>query len=297
MIEDGVGIGEKMISKEIIDEAFKFYNIGSSYIEECYRCAEEINQNEYYKKNFKNVYETLYCSDFSRIKSLWEIKDINELFGNNVNPFVTNLMIILGYEFHKNNMNRYKLNISQMLIHKCRVKECFENDLIYRKYNGVRISQMLWAVYFVRIRIIEIGRLQYEYEDTENNISMVKIHIPKGRKLNLEEVKCSIKDSKDRLKQIFKLDKIKYFCNSWLLSNQVYNIIDRNSNISLFHNLFDVEDGRECTDDIMNFVYGINKCSDYRKLSEETILQKKIKEQLLNGEKFYLGLGVLKQDI
>lgn len=47
----------------------------------------------------------------------------------------------------------------------------------------------------------------------------------------------------------------------------------------------------------MNFVYGINKCSDYKKLSEETILQKKIKEQLLNGEKFYLGLGVLKQDI
>ena len=53
MIEDGVGIGEKMIGKEIIDEAFKFYNIGRSYIEECYRCAEEINQNEYYKKPLK----------------------------------------------------------------------------------------------------------------------------------------------------------------------------------------------------------------------------------------------------
>lgn len=286
-----------MISKKKIDEAFEFYNIDKVYKEKCYRCANEINQNEYYKKVFNDVYETLYCNDFSKIKELWKIKCINELFGNNVNPFVTNLMIILGYETHKNNMNKYKLDIKQIEIHKKRVKECFENDLIYREYNSVRISQMLWAVYFIRVRIIEVGRLQYEYEDTEKNISIIKIHIPKGKKLDLTEVKDSIKESKNKLKQVFKLDKIKYICNSWLLSNQIYNIIDRNSNISLFHNLFVVEDGKNCIDDIMNFVYSINKCNDYKELSEKTSLQRKIKEQLLDGEKFYLGLGVLKQEI
>lgn len=283
-----------MIDKNMIDEAFEFYNIDESYKEKCYKCAEEINENEYYKKVFNKVYETLYYSEFFEIKELWNIKDINELFINNINPFATNLMIILGYKFHKNNMDKYKLDIEQINIHKKRVKECFENDLIYRKYDGVRISQMLWATYFIRTRIIEIGRLQYEYENTENNISIIKIHIPKGKKLDLIEVKNSIKKSKSELKQIFKLGEMKYICNSWLLSNQIYNILDKNSNISLFHNLFVVKDGESCIDDIINFVYEINECDDYNKLSEETTLQKKIKEQLLKDKEFYLGLGILK---
>ena len=286
-----------MISKKKIDEAFEFYNIEKSYKEKCYRCAEKINQSEYYGKLFNDVYNTLYCDDFIKIKELWKVKDINELFGNNVNPFVTNLMIILGYELHRNNIDKYRLDINQVNIHKNRVKECFESDLIYRNYDGVRISQMLWAVYFIRVRIIEIGRLQYEYESIEKNISIIKIHIPKGKKLDLIEVKDSIKESQNKIKQIYGLDKIKYICNSWLLSNQIYNILEKNSNIFLFHNLFDIRDGEDCSNDIMNFVYGVNQCSDYKKLSENTTLQKKIKESLINNQKFYLGLGVLRKEI
>ena len=47
----------------------------------------------------------------------------------------------------------------------------------------------------------------------------------------------------------------------------------------------------------MNFVYGVNQCSDYKELSEKTTLQKKIKESLINNQKFYLGLGVLRKEI
>lgn len=286
-----------MFNKNRIDEALKFYNIDKVYKNQCYKCVDEINKNEYYKKLFNNVYEKLYCSDFSEIKELWKIKEINELFGNNINSFVTNLMIILGYEIHKNNIIKYKLDINQINIHKKRIKECFENDLLYRKYNGVRISQMLWAVYFIRVRIIEVGRLQYQYECSENNVSIIKIHIPKDKKLNLTEVIYSIKESKSELKKIFKFNKTKYICNSWLLSNQIYNIIDKKSNISYFHNLFDIKDGEDCINDILNFVYGLNECSDYKKLSEDTTLQRKVKEKLLDGQKFYLGLGILKKEI
>lgn len=285
-----------MINKIKLDEAFAFYNIDKIYKEKCYRCVEEIKQNENYKKSFNDVYKILYCSDFSKIEELWQIKDVNELFGNNVNPFLTNLMIILGYELHRNNIDKYRLDINQVNIHKNRVKECFESDLIYRNYDGVRISQMLWAVYFIRVRIIEIGRLQYEYESTEKNISIIKIHIPKGKKLDLIEVKDSIKESQNKIKQIYVLDKIKYICNSWLLSNQIYNIVEKNSNIFLFHNLFDIKDGEDCINDIMNFVYGVNVYNDYNTLSEKTTLQRRIKKKILKGEKFYLGLGVLKKE-
>jgi hypothetical protein len=283
-----------LIDSKIIDEAFEFYNIDKKYKEKCYKCAEKINQNESFFKAFNRVYETLYFSDFLVMKELWNIKNINELFDNDMNPFVTNLMILLGYEFHKNNMKKYKFDEYQVNIHKKRVRECFENDLIYRKYGGVRISQMLWATYFIRVKIIEIGRLQYECFSTNDNIYIIKMHIPKGSKLDINSVKKSINDSKTILKNIFNINNVKYICNSWLLSNQIYKIIDKDTNISKFHALFNVEDGDNCISDILNFVYEIDKCDDYNKLLEKTSLQKKIKKQLLNGKKFYLGLGVLK---
>ena len=70
----------------------------------CYKIAKEINENECYKKAFNKIYDILYHGDFSVIKELWKIKDINTLFMSNINPFVTNLMIILGYEIHQNSL-------------------------------------------------------------------------------------------------------------------------------------------------------------------------------------------------
>lgn len=284
-----------MIENSIIDEAFIFYGIDNIFKKKCYKCVEEINTNELYKESFNKVYKMLYSNDFLEIKKLWQIKDVNELFVKNISPFVTNLMIILGYKIHKDNMERYKLDEKQVNIQKKRVKECFENDLIYRKYNGVRISQMLWAVYFIWIKIIEIGRLQFEYENTYNNISIIKIHIPKGEKLNFEDVKESIEKSKNELRNIFNLNEIKYICNSWILSNQIYKIVDKNSNIALFHELFDVEDGDNCVGDILNFVFEVNYCDDYDNLIEKTSLQRVIKNKLINNSEFYLGVGTLKK--
>jgi hypothetical protein len=227
------------------------------------------------------------------MKELWNIKDINELFGNDINPFVTNLMIVLGYEFHKDNIERYKFDVDQVNIHKKRVRECFENDLINRGYEGIRISQMLWAIYFIRVRIIEIGRLQFEYVINDNSKTIIKIHIPKGNKLDIQSVKKSIIDSKIILKDIFNIINPQYICNSWLLSNQIYEIIDRNSNISKFHNLFNVENGEDCISDILNFVYEINICNDYSLLQEDTSLQRIVKEELMDNKIFYLGKGLL----
>lgn len=278
---------------QMIDEAFEFYNIDKSYKGKCYKIAKEINENECYKKAFNKIYDILYHGDFSVIKELWKIKDINTLFMNNINPFVTNLMIILGYEIHQNSMNEYHFDVNQINIHKKRVRECFENDLINRGYDGVRISQMLWASYFIRGRIVEIGRLQYEYFNMDGNDCTFKIHIPKGSKLDIVSVKESIRVSKSVLEQIYRIQKIKYICDSWLLSNQIYAIVDKNSNISKFHDLFDVVDGENCIFDILNFVYETNICEDYVLLPESTSLQRSIKKQLLENKSFYLGKGIL----
>lgn len=98
------------------------------------------------------------------------------------------------------------------------------------------MSQMLWAIYFIRTRIVEIGSLQFEYDSN----SVVKIHIPKNSNLNIITVKESIKKAIIEMKKIYSIKDFKYICNSWLLSKQIYEIIDEKSNISKFYDLFDV---------------------------------------------------------
>ena len=92
------------------------------------------------------------------------------------------------------------------------------------------------------------------------------------------------------------MNSFKYICNSWLLSKQIYEIVDKNSNISKFYELFDVTEGEECVNDILNFVYGIDQCEDYSLLRTNTTLQSNIKIKLLNGRNFYLGIGILKEN-
>lgn len=153
---------------------------------------------------------------------------------------------------------------------------------------------MLWAIYFIRIKLIETGRLQYEYLNTINGVAQIKIHIPAGNKLDTKLVIESIKKSKQLLSIIFNIKNMEYLCDSWLLSNQLNEIIDCDSNIHKFYELFDVIDGDNCINDILNFVYLLRECKDYNILQENTNLQKLIKQNLLNNKIFKLGIGKLK---
>ena len=152
-----------MMYKKIINKAFDFYNIDEIYKDKCFELLNKLNKNDY--KSFKKICKKLYYEDFNEVKKLWNIKNINELFESNVDLFVTNVILLVGYRLHKKNMKKLKFDNEQINIQKRRVKECFENDLTVRKYDGSRVSQLLWAVYFLRGKILEIGCLQFGYED------------------------------------------------------------------------------------------------------------------------------------
>ena len=103
------------------------------------------------------------------------------------------MLLLLGFEYHKKNISKYNFDNEQIEIQKQRVKECLLNDILIKHYEGIRISQMLWGTYFINARLIECGRLQFE-PTTNNN---VKIHIPAGKKLDIEKVKDSLLNSKE----------------------------------------------------------------------------------------------------
>ena len=154
---------------------------------------------------------------------------MKELFGEHYNSFITNVLVLLGYKLHERNMESKNYSNTEKNLYKKRVTEALTIDIYVRKLENIRISQMIWAGYFINTKLIEVGILQYEKSE-----NYVKIHIPSGDKLEIEKVLRSIKKSKQEIKKYFDLKNPEYFCDSWLLSNQINAMIDSNSNIGKF---------------------------------------------------------------
>jgi hypothetical protein len=281
----------KIFNLKTIDEAFDFYSIDEKYKQKCYNCFNNIFSNSQYKVKFISVFNILFLKNDNEFRKLWEIDNIDDLFGKDAEVFSTNLMILFGVKNHKQNILKLNFKTEQISIHKKRVRECFLNDLENRNLEGARISQMLWASYFINARIIEVGVLQYEFDTSIDNI---KIHIPTQTNLNFEKVKQSIKDSKKEILNLFGKKQPDYISKSWLLSKQILPLLSEKSNIRKFQSLFQIQEGFDCTSDVLNFVFKTNSSSNLNDLPEKTSLQKKIKKELLLGKQFNLGIGTLR---
>ena len=272
-----------MLDKSIVVDNLSDYDIDDiEYIDRCLFVIDKINNDLDLYNKFMEIYNILYVRELDDLRSLWKYKDIKGLFGVDI-PFITNVILLMGE--CNNNFDDEQVNIC-----KKRVRECLVNDIYNRGYDSIRVSQMLWGVYFIRGRIIEIGRLQYELYD--NNI---KIHIPGGKRLIYDEVIDSLKKSRYYIKKYFNLDNCEYYCNSWLLSLDLRDILDNNSNIIKFQSLFDIEVGDSCVDDILNFVFDIRDILSYNELKEETTLKRGLKKYLLESKDIKMGLGKLKK--
>ena len=142
-----------MLNKEKIKEALKYYDIKDmDYQEKCNRCIDEIKNNKKIQNKAKEIYEILYIDKTEKFRELWKIKDTRTLFGEKVDPFITNILLLLGLEYYKENIKKYNFDNEQIKIQKQRIRECLLNDIINKHYDGIRISQMLWGTYFINAR-------------------------------------------------------------------------------------------------------------------------------------------------
>lgn len=221
---------------------------------------------------------------------------MSRFLGESYNKFIHNIILLSGYKIHEENMSKYNFDTYQVLVHKNRVRECLTNDIYSRKLKGIRLSQTLWGTYFIKIKLIEVGRLQYEYCNNKEG-KCIKIHIPKGDKLLYNKVLNSIKNSKKEIEKYFRIEDYEYYCESWLLSKEITKLLDSNSNIDKFQQLFDIIEGKDAIKDILNFVYDLQQIDSFYDLPERTSLQSKIKDLLINGKEIHIGIGKLKKNI
>lgn len=285
--------------QEKIIEALHFYGIkDEEYKKRCLEVVYDINNNEVLKNKVEELFYKLYDRNKEGLSKLWKMKKVSELFGD-CNLFITSVMILLGYDIHRKNMSKYNLSDEQKSIHIKRVKNTLLDDIYIRGYESVRISQMLWASYFINLRIIEVGGFQYELV-SENPITKekemcIKMHVPKGASLKEEDVRSSIRKSTYEIERYFNVKDINYYIESWLLSPEVLALLDDNSNILKFSKLFSIKSMGECTRDILDFVFNDVYIKDYNLLVCKTSLQVKLKSLLINKKEIHIGIGKLKQ--
>lgn len=278
---------DKDIFINIIDIAFDYYNLNRNYKSLYYGCLECVFSERYNLEMFVLIYKSLYAKPSIDLKKLWKDNNVNKFLVNFANTYITNLILLLGYPNHKNNIEKYNCDRYQINIQKYRIRQILEMNL---NNKNVSISQMVWGSYIMCFKVIEIGRLQYEFI----NYNSIRIHIPGGNKLDISKVKESLVLSKKYINKYYNIYNYNYYCDSWLLSRQVHNLADINSNIYKFYNLFDVKDGYDCISDVLFNVYSLDKRINYKNLPSNTSLQKTIKEFLINGGIIKLGSGVLK---
>lgn len=156
--------------------------------------------------------------------------------------------------------------------------------------------KFVWAHWFPRqltLQEFRIGCLEYEFVETDEKT--ISIHIPSDADLRQKAIFESLNAFYDFRKRFFpEWENVKMSCNSWLLSPALKELLDNTSNIINFQKLFVIETTNYDSMSVLKWVFpGHDEISE--QLQENTSLQRKMKEYLLQGKKVGCSKGYLNE--
>lgn len=153
-----------------------------------------------------------------------------------------------------------------------------------------------WIGKYAKGELFRINDFEYE-TFKHNGENVINIHIPSGTALNVKDNLKSFKGAVDFFEKYYPELKMKgLFCESWLLSEKIEEIMGKKTNISRFGDMFDrfETEGEQIWTSVLRFVYGFSApYPPIEELPENTTLQKKMKEYMLNGGRVYNTAGFI----
>lgn len=172
----------------------------------------------------------------------------------------------------------------------------FVTRFLKEHYKNHGTYKFVWAWWFPRQLSLEefrIGALEYEFVEGEKR--EIYIHIPSDADLSKESVQQSLAEFYEFRNTHFpQWQGVPMMCDSWMLVPVLKELLDEDSNILAFQNLFEIEEVNEDARWFMDWVYpGIQLIDE--NLPEETSLQRRMKEHLLQGKKVGWAKGHLKE--
>ena len=168
-------------------------------------------------------------------------------------------------------------------------KEC-------KKRNGSYFFDRGWWTYRqISMRLFRIGALEYELCKTEDT-AMISMHIPSDTDFKEAKVDNSLKEAKLFLHQYDPhYDNAVFYCDSWLLSPALEQLLSQQSNILNFQKRFHITKVYPEPKDFLEWLFQCPEDVAYENLPEHTSLQRKAKQWVLDGKSIGVAYGVLKE--
>ena len=162
----------------------------------------------------------------------------------------------------------------------------------YDSNGELALHELGWLKNHMSMKLFKLGRLQF-CMGNENNI---EIHIPEEGPLDISECEKSIIMAKEFFEKFFPDFKYDHFsCSSWLLDKSLKEILNENSNIIKFQQMFDITHQKK-SDNILGYVFkwkvdreDINNCPC------RSGFAKRVKERIENGGYFFSGYGIIEK--
>lgn len=276
---------EKYLENDYIMKAMSFYHITET--SNILRILGIVQHNQVLQESISYYHQFLFTENTEYYKMIKKYDD-----DPNNNKELNGLIILTGYFLHLQNMTKRRFDL-------------WQTERQIRVIHSILASQIVsfdglqWAARFIRGNIIEVGPLQYEiiyqiprYFENYYSKKFIKIHIPSNKKLIMEDVRTSLDEVSSLIEKYYPeitTQEVVYYTDSWLLSPELLQILDEDSNIIQFQRLFHLVSIKEDYASFLKFV--INN-----KERKNTILQEKIKLYLEQGVKLHSGIGILIRD-
>ena len=150
-----------------------------------------------------------------------------------------------------------------------------------------------WTYRQVSMVLFRIGELEYELTNFEGK-DAVSIHIPSDAAFVPENVEVSLRLAADFIQRVYpEYAQAEYFCESWLLSPRLAELVKETSNIRKFQKLFIIKKDMPEDTEYMEWMFGKEHGTSLEELPENTSLQIKTKELIKNGCNIGSGVGIL----
>lgn len=161
-----------------------------------------------------------------------------------------------------------------------------------------------WLSNHLDMRLFKLGRLQFCMSKLSEDIpcanlskgdNVLEVHIPAEGPMLRQSCEQSIEMAKKFFKTYYPDFEYKCFtCHSWLLDTSLKELLDDNSNIIQFQDMFDIVH-EEKSDAILRYIF---KWDTTRSNLHEAVctskFAQKVKDRIISGDDFYSSLGILK---
>lgn len=165
------------------------------------------------------------------------------------------------------------------------------------------LGELHWLCRHLGMKLFKIGRLQFIFGKAEVNHAdadvaigdnVLEIHVPATGPLDLELCEQSINEAKTFFAKYFPdFDFESFTCHSWLLDTSLKEILNEDSNIIKFQNMFKILKEDESFS-ILKYLFGKTatpyNLSNFQPTNNFT---EKVFEKVKNGGSFYISYGYL----